>query len=109
MLPMSGKVNDAIAQWTKNGGMLMLLSGQNDYWRMPDRFWAKQGSPVADLFAKLGVEATVELEAFAEDTVVSGCGEFGMDYAELIPAKKERRFMLSYGGVDEQKALFPRI
>jgi hypothetical protein len=106
MLPMSGKVNDAIAQWTKNGGMLMLLSGQNDYWLMPDRFWAKQGSPVADLFAKLGVEATVELDAFAENTVVSGCGEFGKDYAELIPAKKERRFMLSYGGVDEQKALF---
>ena len=106
MLPMSGKVNDAIAQWTKNGGMLMLLSGQNDYWLMPDRFWAKQGSPVADLLAKFGVEATVELEAFAEDTVVSGCGDFGKDYAELIPAKKERRFMLSYGGVDEQKALF---
>ena len=106
MLPMSGKVNDAIAQWTKNGGMLMLLSGQNDYWLMPDRFWAKQGSPVADLLAKLGVEAMVELEAFAEDTVVSGCGEFEKDYAELIPAKKERRFMLSYGGVDEQKALF---
>ena len=56
MLPMQGRVNDAIAQWTKNGGILMLLSGKNDYWRMPDRFWAEKGSPVADLLMKLGVD-----------------------------------------------------
>ncbi|MCR4574642.1 MAG: hypothetical protein K5787_12855 [Lentisphaeria bacterium] len=107
MLPMSGVVNDAIAAWVRNGGTLMLLSGQNDYWRMPDRFWTEKGSPVADLLSKLGVEAKVETEAFADNAVVNGCGDFGKsDFAELVPSKKDRRFMISYSGIDEGKALF---
>ncbi len=107
MLPMSGEVNNAIAAWTKDGGSLMLLSGQNDYWRMTNRFWAADGSPVADLLSKLGVEATIELDAFGDDAVVAGCGDFAKgDFAELQPEETDRRFMLSYGGVQNAKALF---
>jgi len=58
-LPMDEKVNDAIAEWVKAGGTLLLLSGQNDFWEAEDRFWREDGSPIANLFKKMGVEAKI--------------------------------------------------
>ena len=58
-LPMDEKVNDAIADWVKKGGTLLLLSGQNDFWSAEDRFWHADGSPIANLFKKMGVEAKI--------------------------------------------------
>lgn len=104
MLPMSAQVNDAIAAWTRGGGVLMLLSGQNDYWRMPDRFWAKQGSPVTDLLTKLGVDAKVNTSAF-DDATTGGLGELADGFKSLNPAKNDSRFMISYDGVKKENAL----
>ena len=100
MLPMQGRVNDAIAQWTKNGGILMLLSGKNDYWRMPDRFWAEKGSPVADLLMKLGVDAAVETTDFDDGTAVECVGGLAGKFNRMKPEKNDRKFMVSYGVKD---------
>ena len=75
-LPMDEKVNDAIAEWVKAGGTLLLLSGQNEFWEAEDRFWHADGSPIANLFKKMGVEATIA-EAAAGSIEMQGSGLIG--------------------------------
>jgi len=67
---------------------------------MPDRFWADKGSPVADLLAKLGVDAAVETSDFDDETTVDCVGGLAGKFKTLKPQKGDRKFMISYGAKD---------
>ena len=44
-VPLSEKINVAIADWVKAGGTLLFLSGANEYWNVEDYFfWKEDGS-----------------------------------------------------------------
>lgn len=95
-LPMDEKVNDAIAEWVKAGGTLMLLSGQNDFWSAEDRFWAEDKSPIDNLLKKLGVNASVSPEAVDGTTLMDGIEGLG----EYVRGEKVRgtyrKFTIAY-------------
>ena len=102
MLPMSEDVNDAIAAWVKAGGTLMLLSGQNDFWDADDRFWNtgdnKDGSPVANLLKKLGVDVkVVDLNANTS-AMMEGIDVLAASAAKGRVASAYQKFSVAYEG-----------
>ncbi|MBB6674574.1 sugar-binding protein [Cohnella nanjingensis] len=54
--PLKPEYNDAIADWVKNGGILLYLGGENKFQHI-DEWWNDVGSPQQDLLNKLGVSA----------------------------------------------------
>lgn len=57
MKPMKQEYNQAIADWVKQGGVLV-LSGENDAYNALPEWWRKRGftSPMIDLYARLGID-----------------------------------------------------
>ena len=54
--PQSEAVNTAIAQWVKEGGVLLYLGGYNDYDTVSSEWWTKQGqTPYENLLGHLGL------------------------------------------------------
>lgn len=102
MLPMSETVNDVVAEWVKSGGTLMLLSGCNSYWEAEDRFWNtgdnKDGSPVANLMKKLGVNVTVEKTTLSENAAWEGLDSMTDSITNKSMAAYVRRFTITYSG-----------
>lgn len=101
-LPMSETVNEAIADWVKKGGVLLLTSGCNDYWDAADRFWVKDGSPVINLFNKLGISGiTINRDVdFQTSDSIAFAGNFSADIAtdKIIP--RIGRFAFVYEGAE---------
>ena len=101
-LPMSETVNEAIADWVKKGGVLLLTSGCNDYWDAADRFWAKDGSPIINLFGKLGISGvTINRDVdFQTSDSITFAGNFSADIAtdKIIP--RIGRFAFVYEGAE---------
>jgi hypothetical protein len=56
--PMNPKINQALADWVKRGGVMVFFGGSDAYNAVPE-WWRKAGfaSPQADLYARLGVSA----------------------------------------------------
>ncbi|MBQ9415255.1 MAG: hypothetical protein IJU20_00215 [Clostridia bacterium] len=59
MLPDDSSVNEAIAEWVKAGGSLVVATGHNDYWNSASECWSKDGSPLQQLINDLGLKDTV--------------------------------------------------
>ena len=56
-VPLSEKINVAIADWVKAGGTLLFLSGANEYWNVEDYFfWKEDGTPLNNLLKHLGLD-----------------------------------------------------
>lgn len=58
MKPLSEEVNQAIAQWVKEGGTLLYLGGHDAYETMEGEWWsdpAKGGTPLQNLLLHLGL------------------------------------------------------
>ena len=56
-VPLSEEVNIAIADWVKDGGTLLYVSGHNQYWDIDDYFfWAEDVTPLYNLLRHLGLE-----------------------------------------------------
>lgn len=95
-LPMDEAVNDAIAEWVKDGGTLMLLSGRNDFWSAEDRFWVEDKTPIDNLLKKLGVNASVSEETIDGSAVMDGIEDLG----RYVKGEKVRgtykRFAIAY-------------
>lgn len=99
-LPMSEDVNNAVAEWVKVGGVLLLTSGSNDYWSAKDRFWINDGSPVKNLFNKLGLDNVTVNTDFSVSTasyITSANGlEITADNCRMLP--KNQKFAVSFEG-----------
>ena len=78
-VPLSEKINIAIADWVKAGGTLLFLSGSNEYWNVEDYFfWKEDGTPLNNLLKHLGLDyiktTTVTSGDFSsEDDVLDEC------------------------------------
>lgn len=56
--PQSESVNTAIAQWVKQGGVLLYLSGYNDYDTVSSKWWTEKGqTPYENLLEHLGLDS----------------------------------------------------
>lgn len=55
--PTEAAQNQALSDWTKNGGVLVCFGGTDAYNTVRDAWWTKAGfaSPLEDLFARLGL------------------------------------------------------
>ncbi len=54
-LPDHAEVNEAIADYVKKGGTVLVLTGHNKYWEATSQCWSGAGSPLNDLIEKLGL------------------------------------------------------
>ena len=55
--PPAESVNAAIAQWVKEGGVLLYLGGYNDYDTMSGEWWTEKGqTPYENLLEHLGLQ-----------------------------------------------------
>ena len=78
-VPLSEKINIAIADWVKAGGTLLFLSGANEYWNVEDYFfWKEDGTPLNNLLKHLGLDyittTSVSTGDFtAEDSALEEC------------------------------------
>lgn len=101
-LPMSEDVNTAVAEWVKDGGVLLLTSGSNKYWEAADRFWINDGSPVKNLLNKLGLEdITVSTEISASSNAyINPVGGFATEKDSCKLNPKTRKFSVSFEGAE---------
>lgn len=62
MKPMKPEYNRVIADWVKQGGVLVLFGGEDAYNALPE-WWKKRGfpSPTVDLYAQLSVNEPVDV------------------------------------------------
>ncbi len=78
-VPLSEKINIAVADWVKAGGTLLFLSGANEYWNVEDYFfWMEDGTPLNNLLKHLGLEniktTTVSSGDFSsDDSILDDC------------------------------------
>ncbi|MCW3785290.1 hypothetical protein [Plebeiibacterium sediminum] len=60
MKPMEAKAHDHIAQWVKDGGVLVYCGSDNDPYQQIPEWWNTEGNnfkaPSEDLFSKLGIK-----------------------------------------------------
>lgn len=58
--PQSEQVNEAVAQWVREGGTLLYLGGFNDYDQISTEWWTQKGqTPYENLIEHLGLDVTV--------------------------------------------------
>ena len=74
MLPEDERVNQAIADWVKAGGVLLYVSGHTDYWDLDGMFWSGKGSPLQDLLDRLGSKVKVKTDV--KSGIVSWASEY---------------------------------
>ncbi len=54
-LPDREEINQAIADWVKKGGTVLVATGHTAYWDMQGQSWSEAGSPLNDLINRLGL------------------------------------------------------
>lgn len=105
MLPMSETVNDVVAEWVRSGGTLLLLSGCNDFWEGESRFWNTgdnhDGSPVANLMKKLGLDVTID-RTEPTDTSWECVDSLHLSASDKRISNNVREFTITYSGNVEQ-------
>lgn len=55
MKPSNAQTNTAIAEWVKNGGVVLYIGGHDAVEKSQDEWWSTQGTPLKDLFNKMGL------------------------------------------------------
>lgn len=103
-VPLSEEINAAIADWVKQGGTMLYVSGHNQYFECEDYFfWKDDGSPLANLFAQMGVNVKVNsgvnvpstARLAAKESVLAAAFD-GHSYPLMY-----RSFLVSFEGADK--------
>lgn len=103
MFPVREEINIAIADWVKQGGNLLLLSGCSEFWDTDARFWNADGSPIANLFRHLGITGvTLDTDIRTEEAfTLTSHGSL----ASIIPTapfdKGVQRYTVSFEGITD--------
>lgn len=61
MKPLAPEVNQAVADWVKDGGVLLYVGGHDDFETLEDEWWQKEfgQTPLEHLIAQLGLDVQV--------------------------------------------------
>ena len=58
-MPDDEKINQALADWVRAGGVMLCLTGHNEYWKADSQCWSEAGSPLNDLLERMGLDIQV--------------------------------------------------
>lgn len=99
-VPLSEKVNIAIADWVKAGGTMLYVAGQNDYWDIDDYFfWAADKTPLDNLLKHLGIDVTVNTEKVSASTTLTSPDALLSDVFESVKIPTNySKFLISFTG-----------
>ena len=85
MKPLKEETNQALADWVRQGGVLLYLGGQDSCGDVNTEWWGKQGeTPFDDLIAKLGVDLQPIPNDLMADLTWVGPDGFGSSIQELF-------------------------
>jgi len=95
--PMKPEYNQAIADWVKQGGVLVFFGGTDAYNAVPE-WWTKRGfaSPQADLYSRLGVKDALQSVAGSGDVLFAEIARTDGPHRNLENAKTYRFDLLKF-------------
>ncbi|MBQ9416528.1 MAG: hypothetical protein IJU20_06780 [Clostridia bacterium] len=97
--PVSAKVNEVLAQWVKNGGVLLYVAGQDSYQKIKSEWWAEYDTPLKHLISELGLKVSVNGLTMTKTEKVSyvGSGD-GSGFTSLSLSTAYKQFYQSFSG-----------
>ena len=86
MKPVSETANQAIADWVKDGGVLLYVGGNDGYSTGVSTEWwaAKSTTPTANLFERLGLDVTIKTFDFVDMLEWKGASGYGSAFVDNV-------------------------
>ncbi|MCQ2425551.1 MAG: hypothetical protein MJ070_05345 [Lachnospiraceae bacterium] len=103
-VPLSEKVNQALAEYVKGGGTLLCITGSNQYWDISDYFfWKEDGSPLNNLLVHLGLDKKIKVGTVEGSKVdlKSAVDEINSTINGVKLTGTAKNFALSFTGASE--------
>ncbi len=100
LLPAKPENFEALAEWVRGGGTLMVVSGYSRYWEIEDLWWFEYGTPLDALFASLGIDG-IDYSVGTSSTslygasLVSSMSQYTLSFKNLPDSARE---LFSSGG-----------